>query len=68
MRFFFPQRRLLSISTMKSQSLSEFLFTNRQRYFDALKADKPRDWTVVVGNEAGGEAPPIIPSSQKINK
>lgn len=51
--FRFGPRFFSNISTMKS--LSEFLLTNRQHYLEALNAGKTKDWTVVVGNESGGE-------------
>lgn len=35
-------------------SLSEFLATNKQGYLTAVGEGKGKEWTVVMGNEAGG--------------
>ncbi|KAF8513548.1 DHH phosphoesterase [Hysterangium stoloniferum] len=36
-----------------SNNLSNFLRQNREKYLEALKTGKSKEWTVVVGNEAG---------------
>ena len=35
-------------------ALSAFLREKKASYLDAVKAGKGSDWTVVMGNEAGG--------------
>lgn len=40
--------------TSQTASLSTFLALNRSRYLEALKTGRSQDWTIVVGNEAGG--------------
>lgn len=35
-------------------ALSHFLLSNKENYLEAVKYGKGADWTVVMGNEAGG--------------
>ncbi len=39
---------------MAVNTLSTFLKERKVAYLDAVKAGNGKDWTVVMGNEAGG--------------
>ena len=44
-----------------STALAQFLASSKQKYLDDIRAGPARGtgWTVVMGNEAGGEWPPL---------
>jgi len=50
-----PKLSLLPTMTPKpaSSTLTEFVSEQKNRYLEAVKDGKGRDWTVVMGNEAG---------------
>ena len=51
------RRRLSAVNRTMSNALTHFLTNSRQRYLDDIRATPARgsEWTVVMGNEAGGE-------------
>ena len=50
-------RRLSAANRIMSNPLTRFLIDSKQRYLDDIRATPARgsEWTVVMGNEAGGE-------------
>ena len=51
------RRRLSAVNRTMTNALTHFLTNSRQRYLDDIRATPARgsEWTVVMGNEAGGE-------------
>ena len=43
-------------------ALSAFLQERKASYLDAMRGGKAKDWTIVMGNEAGGRRNPSLSS------
>ena len=41
--------------------LAHFLAESKAKYLDAVKDGSSKEWTVVMGNEAGGKADHLLP-------
>ena len=58
-----PRVRLVSIATVMashSNELKDYLAHSKEKYLTAVKDQKGREWTVAMGNEAGGQSLPTF--------